>query len=255
MTKVSTNQEELLEELSGMIMDSLQIGLRIWHLEVIDDDSSLRVVAANPVSAKTTGIPSEELAGTFQDESFLNLREHGDFGAFLCSPDNIILHAGDSLENGGLATHTCRGTARGDIQISSLAVATARCARRHGRLSRRTPHSLSGRRQFRRVAPASDLRRRGPLSASAGHGAPHDLDAKRSNSTIASQPHISPNPGAVNRRASRPESVTCVSTTRHCLPILTPLSHRTPSTWQSYRRRKACPRGAVQRATQTGLLA
>ena len=49
--------------------------MHVYHLEDLEDDSSLVMVYANPAAHEFTGIPSEEVVGKTLDENFPRLRE------------------------------------------------------------------------------------------------------------------------------------------------------------------------------------
>jgi len=68
--------EQALQQ-SADIVNNTQLGLYIYHLEDIDDDRTLRMIAANPASEKLTGVPSMDVIGKTLDENFPGLREKG----------------------------------------------------------------------------------------------------------------------------------------------------------------------------------
>ncbi|MFW6282740.1 MAG: PAS domain S-box protein [Minisyncoccales bacterium] len=57
------------------IVENLQEGIYIYHLEDINDDTSLRLTYANPVAEKYTGIKNKEVLNKTIDENFPGLRE------------------------------------------------------------------------------------------------------------------------------------------------------------------------------------
>ncbi len=57
------------------IVSNMQLGIYIYHLEDINDDSSMRLELANPASEKLTGLPVEKIIGKKIDEAFPGLRE------------------------------------------------------------------------------------------------------------------------------------------------------------------------------------
>lgn len=59
------------------IVGKMQIGLHVYHLEDLDDDRTLRLVAANAAAADITGLPLHEILGKTLDETFPHLRAHG----------------------------------------------------------------------------------------------------------------------------------------------------------------------------------
>ncbi len=66
-------EEALLQ--AQNIVENIKIGLHVYHLEDIDDDSTLRMVYANPESEKMTGVKAGDLVGRTLDENFPALRE------------------------------------------------------------------------------------------------------------------------------------------------------------------------------------
>jgi PAS domain S-box-containing protein len=66
------------EYLSGKwdaLIDNIQSGFYIYHLEDLNDDSTLRMVYANPEAEKMTGVKNSHLTGKTIDECFPGLRE------------------------------------------------------------------------------------------------------------------------------------------------------------------------------------
>ena len=59
------------------IVNNIQIGIHIYKLEDPEDDSTFRMVSANPASEVLTGIPAKNLVGKTLDECFPRLREKG----------------------------------------------------------------------------------------------------------------------------------------------------------------------------------
>lgn len=53
----------------------LPVGVLLYHLENRDDDTTLRVVEANPAVARLVGVPVNDLIGRTLDENFPRLRE------------------------------------------------------------------------------------------------------------------------------------------------------------------------------------
>jgi len=62
---------------SDDILRNMQMGLYVYELENLEDDHSLRMVAANPASGKLSGAPPEGLVGKTIDEIFPALRDTG----------------------------------------------------------------------------------------------------------------------------------------------------------------------------------
>ncbi|MFO7658482.1 MAG: PAS domain S-box protein [Bacteroidales bacterium] len=56
------------------IFKNIQTGMHIYELEDIENDRTLRLIAANPATEKLTGIPADEIIGNTIDENFPNLR-------------------------------------------------------------------------------------------------------------------------------------------------------------------------------------
>lgn len=59
------------------IFENIQTGIYIYELENPDNDSSLRMIAANPASEVLTGVKTVEIVGKRIDEIFPALREKG----------------------------------------------------------------------------------------------------------------------------------------------------------------------------------
>jgi PAS domain S-box-containing protein len=62
---------------ASFIFNNMQSGMYIYHLEDLDDDRTLRMVAANPSSAALTGVAVKDVVGKTLDENFPGLRERG----------------------------------------------------------------------------------------------------------------------------------------------------------------------------------
>jgi len=56
------------------IVENIQIGLHIYHLEDLEDDRTLRMVAANPASETLSGVKVDDIIGNTLDENFPLLR-------------------------------------------------------------------------------------------------------------------------------------------------------------------------------------
>jgi PAS domain S-box-containing protein len=65
-------EEKLLQAMQ--LVDNVQIGLNIYHLEDADDDTTLRMIYANPATEAMTGVKPADLIGRSLDENFPNLR-------------------------------------------------------------------------------------------------------------------------------------------------------------------------------------
>ena len=61
----------------GDIVENMQIGLYVFHLEDPNDDRTLRLVSANPAALELSGASREEVLGKTLDEGFPDLREKG----------------------------------------------------------------------------------------------------------------------------------------------------------------------------------
>ena len=68
--------EEALRQ-SADIVNNIQVGLHIYHLEDINDDRTLRMVAANKATEDMTGVLIDSVIGKTLDENFPGLREKG----------------------------------------------------------------------------------------------------------------------------------------------------------------------------------
>ena len=60
--------------LYDQIVENMQIGLYVYHLENIDDDSTLRAIASNPAATLFTGLEMADVLGMTIDEIFPQLR-------------------------------------------------------------------------------------------------------------------------------------------------------------------------------------
>jgi len=56
---------------------NIQVGMHLYHLENINDDRTLRMIAANAASEKLTGVAVADVVGRTLDENFPGLREKG----------------------------------------------------------------------------------------------------------------------------------------------------------------------------------
>ncbi len=59
------------------IFENIQTGMHIYEIEDINDDRTLRMVAANPATEELTGVPVGEIIGKTLDENFPGLRAKG----------------------------------------------------------------------------------------------------------------------------------------------------------------------------------
>jgi len=66
--------EEAIQQYA-YIFENVRIGLYVYYLENLDDDRTLRLIAANPAASDFTGVPNEVLLGKTIDEIFPGLRE------------------------------------------------------------------------------------------------------------------------------------------------------------------------------------
>jgi PAS domain S-box-containing protein len=60
--------------LYDQIVENMQIGLYVYHLENINDDTTLRAIASNPAATKFTGLEMADVLGMTIDEIFPHLR-------------------------------------------------------------------------------------------------------------------------------------------------------------------------------------
>ena len=65
-----------LQQASDIFMN-IRTGLHIYHLENIDDDTTLRMIAVNPAAERLTGIQAKDVVGKTLDENFPGLRDKG----------------------------------------------------------------------------------------------------------------------------------------------------------------------------------
>jgi PAS domain-containing protein len=64
-------------QLLADVVRNMQVGLHLYHLEDIDDDRTLRMVATNLAASQFTGVAMEDVLGKTLDENFPGLREKG----------------------------------------------------------------------------------------------------------------------------------------------------------------------------------
>jgi len=69
------NQSKKTIQQYNDIVNNMQIGLYLYHLEDIDDDRSLRLVGINPAAVKIIGLSEDDIVGKTLDENFPKLRE------------------------------------------------------------------------------------------------------------------------------------------------------------------------------------
>ena len=74
-----TNRQRAQERirLYAEIVQHMQIGLYVYHLEDRNDDRTLRLIATNPAATQFTGVPMEQVLGNMLDENFPGLRAQG----------------------------------------------------------------------------------------------------------------------------------------------------------------------------------
>lgn len=65
-----------LQQASDIFMN-IRTGLLIYHLEDINDDRTLRMIAVNPAAERLTGLSQKDVIGKTLDENFPGLREKG----------------------------------------------------------------------------------------------------------------------------------------------------------------------------------
>lgn len=89
--------------LYDQIVENMQIGLYVYHLENIDDDSTLRAIASNPAATQFTGLEMADVLGMTIDEIFPNSRSKNIpqvFTSVIRSQKAVELEDIDSDENG-----------------------------------------------------------------------------------------------------------------------------------------------------------
>jgi PAS domain S-box-containing protein len=59
------------------VVENMQVGLYVYHLEQLDDDRTLRLIRTNPAASYFTGVAAEDVLGRTIDENFPGLREKG----------------------------------------------------------------------------------------------------------------------------------------------------------------------------------
>ncbi len=59
------------------IVDTMQVGLHLYHLEDLENDHTLRMIYVNRSGAKILGLTEDDLVGKTLDENFPGLREKG----------------------------------------------------------------------------------------------------------------------------------------------------------------------------------
>ena len=75
ITQRKKNEEKIKQYAD--IVENMQVGLYVYHLEDIDDDSSLRMIATNSAASRFTGIAMADVLEKTLDENFPGLRERG----------------------------------------------------------------------------------------------------------------------------------------------------------------------------------
>ena len=89
--------------LYDQIVENMQIGLYVYHLENIDDDSTLRAIASNPAATRFTGLEMADVLGMTIDEIFPNLRSKNipqAFASVIISQKAVELEDIDCDESG-----------------------------------------------------------------------------------------------------------------------------------------------------------
>ncbi len=89
--------------LYDQIVENMQIGLYVYHLENMDDDSTLRAIASNPAATKFTGLEMADVLGMTIDEIFPNSRSKNipqAFASVIRSQKAVELEDIDSDETG-----------------------------------------------------------------------------------------------------------------------------------------------------------
>jgi len=62
---------------SQAIYENIQVGLHIYHLKNLQDDTTLTMLSTNQAASRFTGIPAEDVIGKTLDENFPGLRDKG----------------------------------------------------------------------------------------------------------------------------------------------------------------------------------
>ena len=68
------------EQLTGRhveIINNMQLGLHVYHLDNLEDDRSLRLISTNPTASQLTGFAESDILGKMVDEIFPELRRQG----------------------------------------------------------------------------------------------------------------------------------------------------------------------------------
>ncbi len=89
--------------LYDQIVENMQIGLYVYHLENMDDDSTLRAIASNPAATQFTGLEMADVLGMTIDEIFPNSRSKNIpqvFASVIRNQKAVELEDIDSDENG-----------------------------------------------------------------------------------------------------------------------------------------------------------
>lgn len=91
--------------LYGQIVENMQIGLYVYHLEDINDDRTLRAIASNPASTEFTGVEMADVLGITLDEIFPDQRSKGIpqvFATVVREQKAVELEDIDYAENGSI---------------------------------------------------------------------------------------------------------------------------------------------------------
>ncbi|MGE5658157.1 MAG: PAS domain-containing protein, partial [Actinomycetota bacterium] len=91
--------------LYGQIVENMQIGLYVYHLEDLNDDRTLRAIASNPASTRFTGVEMADILGMTIDEIFPNQRAKGipqTFAKVIREQKAVELEEIDYDENGAI---------------------------------------------------------------------------------------------------------------------------------------------------------
>ncbi len=68
-------KSEARTRLHARIVEHIQFGIMVFHLEEPDDPHSLRLIAFNPAAEQLTGLKEAEVLGCYMDEVYINMRE------------------------------------------------------------------------------------------------------------------------------------------------------------------------------------
>lgn len=76
-TEDGRKQAEIQIKQYQNIVENMQVGQHVYHLEDMEDDRSLRIIVTNPAATLHTGLPMEDVIGKTIDEVYPELRAIG----------------------------------------------------------------------------------------------------------------------------------------------------------------------------------